>query len=341
MTTSLRLLAPSLAAPISFTPTGWFAACFSHELAPGGLLTRMLFDREVVVYRTESGQAAIVDAHCPHMGAHFGHGGTVEGETLRCPFHGFRFATDGACAATPYATKLPPKCRTNTWTTCERDGVVLVWHHHAGEPPSFELPTYDLRDWVELDTGCWTVATHPQETSENSVDVGHFSEVHGYDAVELIEPLQVDGAYLTLTYSMARSMFGVPVATQFRVHVHGLGFSHVEASVPSLGLELRYWVMCTPTTAGSSQLRVAGSARIHPGLARVHRGLARLVAWLTRKIGFHALCHDASQDFEIWEHKRYVNPPALARGDGPVGAYRKWCRQFYPQPNLVRIRRAS
>jgi nitrite reductase/ring-hydroxylating ferredoxin subunit len=322
-------------------PNGWFAACFSDELPPAGLLARTMFGRELVVYRTESGQVAVVDAHCPHMGAHFGHGGAVEGERLRCPFHGFRFASDGQCTDTPYGTKIPPKCRTNPWPTIERDGVVLVWHHHAGAPPSFEIPEYDLRDWVALETRCFTVATHPQETSENSVDVGHFSEVHGYHSVALIEPLRVDGPYLTLTYSMARSLLGEPLETRFRVHVHGLGFSHVEASVPALGLELRYWVMCTPTGDGTAQLRLAGSARMHPGLARIHRGLARVVARLANKFGFHALCHDASQDFEIWEHKRYIDPPALARGDGPVGPYRKWCRQFYPQANLVEIRKAG
>ena len=332
---------PRPASPDLAHPDGWFAVCFSSELAPGALVSRTLFDREVVVYRTEAGEVAVVDAHCPHMGAHFGRGGRVEGERLRCPFHGFRFAPDGECTDTPYQTKIPPKCRNTAWPTIERDGIVLVWHHHAGAAPSFELPELDLRDWAPLETRRFSVATHPQETSENSVDVGHFSEVHGYEAVALIEPLRIEGPYLTLTYSMARSMLGQALATEFRVHVHGLGFSHVEASVPALGFEFRYWVMCTPTADGRSELRLAGSARVHPRLARISRGLARFVARVVAKIGFHALCHDAGQDFEIWENKRYIDPPALARGDGPVGAYRKWCRQFYPRPNLVEIRKAG
>jgi hypothetical protein len=39
---------------------------------------------------------------------------------------------------------------------------------------------------------------------------------------------------------------------------------------------------------------------------------------------------DVGQDLHIWENKQYVIPPSLAEGDGPVGAYRKWSRQFYP-----------
>ncbi len=38
---------------------------------------------------------------------------------------------------------------------------------------------------------------------------------------------------------------------------------------------------------------------------------------------------DISQDFVIWQHKRYVPPSMLAEGDGPVGKYRQWAEQFY------------
>jgi len=41
--------------------------------------------------------------------------------------------------------------------------------------------------------------------------------------------------------------------------------------------------------------------------------------------------HDTKQDFPIWENKLYTSPPALARGDGPIGKYRLWARQFYSE----------
>ncbi len=34
-------------------------------------------------------------------------------------------------------------------------------------------------------------------------------------------------------------------------------------------------------------------------------------------------------DLRIWEHKVYIDPPALCDGDGPIGKLRKWYRQFY------------
>ena len=47
------------------------------------------------------------------------------------------------------------------------------------------------------------------------------------------------------------------------------------------------------------------------------------------KTSFKNYVHDVRQDFHIWENKAYIAPPALAKGDGPVGKYRSWCKQFY------------
>ena len=78
-------------------PDGWYVFAISDELAPGKLLARRFMGQEVTVFRTESGKVHAVDSYCPHMGAHFGHGGKVKGEVLQCPFHGFQFNGAGAC----------------------------------------------------------------------------------------------------------------------------------------------------------------------------------------------------------------------------------------------------
>ena len=59
-----------------------------------------------VAFRTEQGKAAILDAYCPHLGAHLAIGGKVVGNCIECPFHGWQFrAQDGQCTAVPYAKK--------------------------------------------------------------------------------------------------------------------------------------------------------------------------------------------------------------------------------------------
>src|SRR5689334_23634300 len=39
--------------------------------------------------------------YCPHLGAHLGIGGTVVGDSIKCPFHAWRFGGDGACVDVP------------------------------------------------------------------------------------------------------------------------------------------------------------------------------------------------------------------------------------------------
>ena len=39
------------------------------------------------------------------------------------------------------------------------------------------------------------------------------------------------------------------------------------------------------------------------------------------------------QDIPIWENKVYKNPPVLCDGDGPIGLFRRWAKQFYPEPS--------
>jgi 3-Ketosteroid 9alpha-hydroxylase C-terminal domain len=37
------------------------------------------------------------------------------------------------------------------------------------------------------------------------------------------------------------------------------------------------------------------------------------------------------QDDPVWVNKKYLRRPAIAEGDGPIHAYRRWASQFYPE----------
>src|SRR5437868_1938506 len=161
-------------------PSGWYVFAFSSELPKGGLLSRRFLGQDVIVFRTRSGRACATDAYCPHLGAHFGYGGKVEGELLRCPFHGFRFDTRGACVSTGYGTKPPPTARLRTWSLREVHGMLLVYYGSGDSAPTWEVPELGTRDWTPIVAESFPLTDHPQETTENSVDVGHFAFVHKY-----------------------------------------------------------------------------------------------------------------------------------------------------------------
>jgi nitrite reductase/ring-hydroxylating ferredoxin subunit len=319
-------------------PTGWFAIAFASELGARAVLTRRLGERELVVFRTERGEIAAVDPICPHMGAHLGHGGTVEGESIRCPFHAFRFGADGACVATGYGTR-PPKARLRTHAVIERNGFVLVWHGPGD--PEWDVPPLPLEGHTPMKEHRFHLRGHPQETTENSVDIGHLSVVHGYEAVEQTGPLETDGAHLNVQYSMRRPVrvlgrAAARVTADFEIHVHGLGYSFVEAKVRGAGIEFRHFLCATPVGGGEIDLRLGISLRRlggAPGLLRPLGGIGPIRAAVEEIVldqTFRAFKRDVAQDFAIWNHKAWVPNPALAPGDGPVARYRRWAIRFYP-----------
>src|SRR5262245_11549891 len=115
--------------PLTRNPIGWFAVGTSRELAPGTAVAVDAHGKELVLFRTERGKVGVLDAYCPHLGTHLGHGGTVDGECVRCPFHRWAFGADGRCTDIPYAKKVPPAARTAAYDVVERNGVILAWFH--------------------------------------------------------------------------------------------------------------------------------------------------------------------------------------------------------------------
>jgi len=80
-------------------PSSWFHFCSSEELSRGPV-SLDLCGQSFVGYRTRSGSAVILSGRCSHLGAQLGHG-TISGERLICPLHGWEYGPSGACEKIP------------------------------------------------------------------------------------------------------------------------------------------------------------------------------------------------------------------------------------------------
>ena len=317
-------------------PTGWFVLLRADELHKGQLITKKFAGQDVVAFRTESGKAAVVSAYCPHMGAHFGHGGDVQGETIRCPFHYFCFDTEGTCTKTGYDTKPPAKAVLKTYIIREKNGFILVWNHLTNEPPTWEVPETDNENWSEILSTDYLLNSHPQETTENSVDIGHFGVVHKYKDVQELSELKADGPYLNAKYAFSREGFtgkSSSMRAHIDIHVHGLGYSFVEVLIPKFGLLTRQYVFPCPVEDGKINLKIGMSVKKIEDAGKINFFLKIFPKNILNKIilksAFKGYANDVSQDFDVWQNKVYMDNPALAKGDGPIGKYRQWARQFY------------
>jgi 3-ketosteroid 9alpha-monooxygenase subunit A len=305
-------------ATLSGFPNGWFVVCFSADLPALGVRPLRYFGRDFVAYRAEDGAVHVLDAHCPHLGAHLGYGGQVVGDTVRCPFHAWRFDAAGACVDVPYAKKIPPRACVRSWPVREINGVVLLYHGRAGAPPPFEIPVipeYGDDAWLPWVTHVYRVKTHPREIVDNLADRAHFPAVHRTEIDDFT--FGVEG-HLAWQKVKGRAFFpgGVDPFSSSTTY-HGPGYLLMRMD----GLLQNYMLVAhTPIDEEHLDLRLAVTLKIVGDRARTEGYVSRYMQNL--RSGFE-------DDLRIWEHKVYVDPPALCDGDGPVGRLRKWYRQFF------------
>ena len=301
-------------------PRGWFCVGLSDEFAVAEPKPLAYFGTQLVAWRGQDGTLRIQDAFCPHLGAHLGHGGTVVDNTIRCPFHAWRFDETGRCVDVPYATKIPPRACIASWPVDEVNGMAFVWHDPARGEPDYripEIPEYGAGEFLPWDHKRLVIRTHPKEIVENVADRGHFMPVHGTDISDF-ENIYDGHRATQLTKGVAYPIGGGSDPFELDATYHGPGY---QLTVMKGVMKSFLFNAHTPIDKSSLHLRFGVSLRVLPKMReRMAEFSARYVENLT--VGFE-------QDIAIWENKVYRTRPALCDGDGPIGKLRRWYRQFY------------
>jgi vanillate O-demethylase monooxygenase subunit len=115
---------------------GWHAVARSADVGAEPLSVRLLGEDWALVRLSSGGTqlAAFID-RCPHRLAPLS-AGHVDGDVLRCGYHGWCYAADGTCTEIPTSDVRPPRARARTpGGLAERNGVIFL----APEPPITEL----------------------------------------------------------------------------------------------------------------------------------------------------------------------------------------------------------
>jgi nitrite reductase/ring-hydroxylating ferredoxin subunit len=185
----------------------WFPVARSIEIdRPQGAT---LLGVPLVAFRAGDGQPCVLSRRCIHRGGDLALGQTVDG-VIECPYHGWRYGSDGVCALVPSLgedARVPPNARIKAYPARERFG--LVW-------TCLGDPLLDVPALPELEPlGMTFLAGDPVDTEagllasmENFRDVAHFPFVHASSMGEVdrrVERLDVrsDGieTWLTRKYS--------------------------------------------------------------------------------------------------------------------------------------------
>src|SRR3954447_2453871 len=307
-------------------PFGWYQVAFPNDLEPGDVTAVEYFNRELVLWRDMSGAFHLQDAFCPHLGAHLAYGGSVDGELLTCPFHGWKFDGEGACSNIPYSQRTNRKARVRTYPVVERNRFVLAWYHPFEEAPKWDIPVIEeIGDsaWSEFYASSYVIRTIPQEMSENGADPAHFQFVHGTDTVAEMEEYNTDGPCSVM---LSKQSFVTPRGvTEGRIDVYnyGPGFSKVWFSgiVDAINI-----ATTTPIDADTTQVRFNFIVRKFDDEKLTSTVADAFVKEINKQV---------QEDKPIWEHKAFLPTPALADTDGPILKFRKWYSQFYAEPYEV------
>jgi phenylpropionate dioxygenase-like ring-hydroxylating dioxygenase large terminal subunit len=161
----------------------WYVAGESAELTDKPRRVRML-GQNYAIFRDASGKAACLSDVCIHRGSSLaGYGKVVDG-CIECPYHGWRFNSEGECTLIPAAGPGKPitkKARVDAYPTIERYGFVWVFLGDAPEherPPLPEYPEFDDHQTWKLIRGRFFWRANYARVVENGIDPAHASFVH-------------------------------------------------------------------------------------------------------------------------------------------------------------------
>jgi phenylpropionate dioxygenase-like ring-hydroxylating dioxygenase large terminal subunit len=109
-----------------FLRNSWYVAAWNHELIDGAKLARTILERPVVIYRGASGKVVALDDRCCHRAAPLSMG-RIEGDDIRCMYHGMKFEPGGKCIQIPGQDIIPPKLGVRSYPIVERYNLIWIW----------------------------------------------------------------------------------------------------------------------------------------------------------------------------------------------------------------------
>lgn len=327
--------------PFTSFPNGWFKVAYSDELSPKKVIPLHYFGKDLVLFRTEDGISHVFDAHCPHLGAHLGHGGQVNGTTIQCPFHGWCFNSLGSCVEIPYASKIPPKAQILSWPVREVNGVIMVYYDAKGESPTWEMPEisgWNPKEYTHFKRYSWKIRTHIQEFAENGADTAHLPILHKLGDVRSISVEKNNGSSFINTVGI-----GVGKQNQFFMRLFnrncdllmkhswdGMGrvCNGVKVDI-SNKVQVNVLSIFFPTPIDTEYVELSL-------LFSIKKVFGKLIASFLHHRLFQDAIANINHDIPIWENKVYRTIPLLCDIDGPIMQVRGWTKQFYDQePEVI------
>ena len=157
----------------------WYVGAWSDEVSGETLLSRKLLGEQVVFYRRKSGGAVALRDRCAHRFAPLSLG-RLEGDCLRCMYHGLLFAADGKCVEEPGRKHPAHGTDVRSYPVIERWKQVWIW---MGDPALADPAAIPDCHW-QADPGWRSIPATMEYRCDyrlivdNLLDFSHLTFVH-------------------------------------------------------------------------------------------------------------------------------------------------------------------
>jgi phenylpropionate dioxygenase-like ring-hydroxylating dioxygenase large terminal subunit len=160
-----------------------FDPVLDPRMAERPLKAVRLLGQDLVLFCDAQGSFGLLDRACPHRGADLAFA-RHEGDGVRCPFHGWKFAADGRCLETPaepMGSTLCQRVRQRSYPVRVKSGVVFAWLGPEGATPP-ELPALDCFSAPDSHVFAFKGLWHCNwlQAFEVGIDPSHASFLHRF-----------------------------------------------------------------------------------------------------------------------------------------------------------------
>lgn len=161
----------------------WHPIALTDDVAPGKAVPVRVLGDDLTLYRGATGTPHLVGGRCAHRCTVL-HTGWVEGDDIRCMYHGWRYDDAGTCIEIPAEDKpraKPP--RIEAFPVEEYGGLIFAWLGE-GSAPAFDLPRKSVfegpKKTLFAKREVWDCNWFQQV--ENSMDALHLNFAHRWGA---------------------------------------------------------------------------------------------------------------------------------------------------------------
>ncbi|HEY3302462.1 MAG TPA: aromatic ring-hydroxylating dioxygenase subunit alpha [Candidatus Binatia bacterium] len=155
----------------------WQPVCVGGDLKPGQALPVRLMSENFTLYRGESGTPYVVAFRCAHRGAQLSTG-WVEGDDIRCRYHGWKYDGCGRCIEQPGEEEsFTAKVGIKSYPAREHLGLIFVYLGEGEPPPLRRFPEFEKPGLISVGPPeVWPCNYFNR--IDNACDVGHVTFTH-------------------------------------------------------------------------------------------------------------------------------------------------------------------